>query len=76
MNIKEKAGSFVLEKAMNYISGNPEENLPKLLALVDSFDKEGQWKTQRALFHQIIDDPENVWYQYIMDYIGISIKRY
>ena len=39
----------------------------KLLALVDSFDKEGQWKAQRALFHQIIDDPKNVWYQYIMD---------
>jgi MoaA/NifB/PqqE/SkfB family radical SAM enzyme len=67
MNLKEKAESFVLEKAVNYISGNPKENIPKLLNLMDSFDRENNWKTQRELFHDIIDDPENIWYQYIMN---------
>ncbi|MBU4439095.1 MAG: radical SAM protein [Acetobacterium sp.] len=67
MNIKEKAKGFVLEKAMSYVSGNPEENIPKLLSWVDGFDKEDNWKSQRELFHTIVDDPENVWYQYVMN---------
>ena len=67
MNLKEKAESLVLEKAMNYISGNPEENLPKLLGWADVIDRDNKWKNQRELFHKIADDPQNVWYQYIMN---------
>lgn len=67
MNLKEKAEGFLLEKAINYISGNPAENLPKLLNWVDSVDKDNKWKKQRDLFHTIIDDPQNVWYQYTMN---------
>jgi len=67
MNIKEKAKGFVLEKAMSYVSGNPEENIPKLLSWLDGFDKEDNWKSQREVFHTIVDDPENVWYQYVMN---------
>jgi MoaA/NifB/PqqE/SkfB family radical SAM enzyme len=59
MNIKEKAKGFVLEKAMSYI--------PKLLSWLDGFDKEDNWKSQREVFHTIVDDPENVWYQYVMN---------
>ena len=62
MNLKEKAESLVLEKAMNYISGNPEENLPKLLGWADVIDRDNKCKNQRDLFHKIADDPQNVWY--------------
>ncbi|MFA9378297.1 MAG: radical SAM protein [Lachnotalea sp.] len=67
MNFKEKTNGFVLEKAVNYLSGNPKENLPKLLKWADEFDFEGNWKEQRKVFHTIVDDPENVWYQYVMN---------
>lgn len=67
MNIKEKAKGFVLEKAMSYVSGNLEENIPKLLNWVDGFDKEDNWKSQREVFHTIVDDPQNNWYQYVMN---------
>ena len=66
LNLKDKASAFVLEKAFGYIAGNPKENLPKLMKWADDFDITGYWKTQRELFHTIVDDPENTWYQYIM----------
>lgn len=66
MNFKEKTNRFMLEKAVNYISENPKENLPKLMKWADEFDFTGNWKEQRKLFHTIVDDTENVWYQYIM----------
>lgn len=66
MNTKEKINAFIAENAVNYLSGNPEENLPKLLKWADEFDLKGNWKEQRKLFHTIVDDPENVWYQYVM----------
>lgn len=66
LNLKDKASSFVLEKAFGYISGNPKENLPKLMKWADNIDITGYWKSQRELFHTIVDDPENTWYQYIM----------
>ena len=65
MKAKEKIQAFVLSQAMNYISGNPEKNLPKLLAWVDNIWGE-EFAPQSKAFHKILDDPENIWYQYIM----------
>lgn len=65
MNAKGKLGGFVLNQAMNYISGDPEKNLPKLLNWIDALslkDFEGQSK----VFHEVLDNPDNVWYQYLM----------
>lgn len=66
MNLKDKMSALLLEKAMKYVSGNPVDNLPKLLSWADEFDRADNWKVQRELFHTIIDDPENTWHQYIM----------
>ncbi|SHJ44412.1 Radical SAM superfamily enzyme, MoaA/NifB/PqqE/SkfB family [Anaerocolumna jejuensis DSM 15929] len=66
MNLKEKASTYVLEKAFSYIAGNPKENLPKLMKWADDFDIAGNWKSQRELFHSIVDDTENTWYNYIL----------
>lgn len=69
MNLKEKAQFFALDQAMSYISGDPEKNLPKLLAWVDRIgwgkDFSGP-NGPKETIHKIADDPENVWYQYIM----------
>lgn len=65
MKVKEKVQALVLNQAMNYISGNPEQNLPKLLTLVENLWGES-FAPQAKVFHEILDHPENVWYQYIM----------
>lgn len=51
---------------MNYISGDPEKNLPKLLAWVDGIGWGEQFATHKKVFHEILDNPENNWYQYAM----------
>lgn len=69
MSIKEKTQAFALERAVNYISGDPEKNLPKLLAWVDRIgwgkDFSGPHGPKETI-RKIVDDPENVWRQYIM----------
>lgn len=66
MNLKEKAQAFALDQAMNNISGDPEKNLPKLLSRVDNMGWGKDFATVKDIFHKILNDPENVWYQYIM----------
>jgi len=66
MNIKEKVSAFVMEKALKYISGNPEENLPKMLKWADELDRAGNWKEQIDMIRGVVDDSENNWHQYIM----------
>lgn len=66
MKAKEKIQAFVLNQAMNYISGNPEKNLPRLLTWVENLWGE-EFSGQSKVFHKILDDPENIWYRYIMD---------
>lgn len=65
MDAKGKISGFVLDKAMNYISGDPETNIPKLLNWIDALGIES-FKPQSKVFHEVLDDPDNVWYQFIM----------
>ena len=66
MSTKGKIGSFVLDKAFNYISGDPEINMPKLLGWIDALHVKS-FEPQSKMFHEILDDPDNTWYQFIMD---------
>lgn len=34
-SIKETMQAFAINQALNYLEGNPDENIPKLMALVD-----------------------------------------
>ncbi len=65
MNAKGTIGGFVLNQAMNYISGNPEKSLPKLLNWIDALGVKG-FEGQSKVFHQVLDNPDSVWYQYLM----------
>ncbi len=65
MDAKEKIGSFVLDKAMNYVSGDPEANIPKLLNLIDSLNIKS-FEPQSKAIHAVLNDPENNWYKFIM----------
>ena len=65
MSVKGKISGFVLDKAMNYISGNPETNIPKLLGWIDALGIKA-FEPHSNVFHEVLDDPENNWYKYIM----------
>jgi MoaA/NifB/PqqE/SkfB family radical SAM enzyme len=65
MNIKEKTQSFTLNHVINYISGNPQKNLPKLLNWMDTLGVK-TFQNQSKEIHAVLDDPENNWNRYIM----------
>ena len=64
MGIKQTMTKAMLSTAMEYISGDPEKNLPKLLTFIEGL---GWGKNQTEVFHKILDDPENVWHKYLFD---------
>ena len=63
MGIKQSITKTALSSAMNYISGDPEKNLPKLLKWIESM---GWAKNQTEIFHQVLNDPSNNWYQFLL----------
>ena len=65
MSIKKKVSGFVLNKAMDYISCDPETNLPKLLNLLDTLGVKA-FEPQSEVFHEVLDNPDNNWYKFIM----------
>ena len=66
MNAKGTISGFVLDKALGYISGDPGKNLPKLLNLIDALGVKA-FAPQSKAIHEIFDDPDNIWNEYIMD---------
>ena len=65
MSAKEKVSGYMLNRAMHYIAGDPEKNLPKLLHWVDALHVQS-FENQSRVLHEVLDNPENNWYKYIM----------
>lgn len=63
--MKEAAVAAALEQAMKYMSKDPEENIPKIMALVDKILPEDWYKEQRQAIWKAIKDKGN-WYELIM----------
>ncbi len=57
--------NFAVNQALKYIEGNPEENIPKLMALVDRVTSGGWYESQRNAIRNSINDKNN-WYQLIL----------
>jgi len=66
MGAKEKISNFLMNRAMDYISGDPETNMPKLLGWIDALGIES-FELQSKAIHEVLDDPDNNWYKFIMD---------
>ena len=64
-NVKDNMQNFAINQALKYIEGNPEENIPKLMSLVDRFTPEGWYQSQRDAIRQVIEEKNN-WYQLIL----------
>lgn len=57
--------NFAVDKALKYIEGNPGENIPKLMKLVDKLTPEYWYKSQRDAIRTAIEE-KNHWYQLIL----------
>lgn len=64
-SIKETMQTFAINKALNYVEGNPEENIPKLMDMADKFFPEGWYGGARAQIRKAIDEKNN-WYQLML----------
>lgn len=57
--------NFAVNQALQYIEGNPEENIPKLMTLVDRYTPDGWYKSQRDAIRKVIEEKNN-WYDLIL----------
>ena len=63
--IKETMQNIAIQQALNYIEGNPEENIPKLLDLADKLLPSDWYGTQRKAISKAVSEKNN-WYQLIL----------
>ena len=63
--IKQKMQDFAVNQALQYMEGDPEENIPKLMALVDRLTPENWYRKQRDAIREAIRDKNN-WYRLIL----------
>ncbi len=63
MGVIDGARKVGFRRIYNWLDKDLDNNLPKLMDLIDRFAGEGEdtFPKQRALFRKIIDDPENIW---------------
>lgn len=58
--IKDSMQNFAVSQALKYIEGNPEENFPRLMALVDRLTPAGWYQTQRNTIRKVIDEKKQL----------------
>ncbi len=64
-SIKSSMQTFAINQALKYLEGNPEENIPKLMSLVDKVCPDDWYKIARDQIRNAIEEKNN-WYQLIM----------
>ena len=65
MQIPNSMKKFGIEQAVNYITKDPEKNLPKLMDWVDKFAN-GEFVSQRNAIRTAINDPDHVYHKMIL----------
>ena len=69
MGVMDKAKQAALAAAVNgalgYLEKDPEENLPKLMELVDRLSPDGWYEGQRGAVRSAIQNKDN-WYDLIL----------
>lgn len=63
--MKETTISLALEQVLHFLSKNPEENIPKVMTLIDSIVPEGWYEGQRKAFREAIERKDN-WYDLML----------
>ena len=57
--VKETMQNFSINQALKYIESNPNENLPKLIDMVDRFSPNGWYGPQRTAVRKVITEKNN-----------------
>ena len=65
MQIPNSLKKFGIEQAINYLSKDPEKNLPKLMEWVDRFAGDS-FARQRDAIREAVNNPDDVYHQLIM----------
>ena len=52
---KEIMRNFAIKQALNYAEKDPEQNIPKLMNLVDRSCPDGWYEKQRAVIRNVIE---------------------
>ena len=65
MQIPNSLKKFGIEQAIDYITKDPEKNLPKLMDWVDKFAN-GEFVSQRNAIRTAINDPDHVYHKLIL----------
>ena len=61
----ENVKAFAVKKALGFLDGEPDKNIPKLLDWVDKFDKDDEYLTQRNAVRSVVGDSDNNWYRLV-----------
>ena len=65
MHIPNSLKQFGIEQAIDYITKDPEKNLPTLMTWVDKFSR-GGFPAQRAAVRDAVTNPDNPYHQLIL----------
>lgn len=65
MKATDQIKRAAFNKTIDYLLENPERNVAKIMDMIDRVAPDDVFPTQRAAFHQAIDNESN-WYQLIM----------
>lgn len=65
MKAADQIKRAALNKTIDYLLEDPERNVAKIMDMIDKVAPDDVFPTQRAAFHQAIDDESN-WHQLIM----------
>ena len=63
---KQAALAAAVNGALGYLEKDPEQNLPKLMDLVDRFSPAGWYEGQRAAVRGAVKDPDSNWHDLIL----------
>ena len=63
--VKESFTKFAVNQALKYLEKNPEENLPKLMAMVDKVTPKDWYVSQRNAVRKTLEEKGN-WYDFIL----------
>lgn len=68
MRLPNGLTELAIKEAVNYITRNPEKNLPKLMKWIDKFSN-GEFENQRNNARNALEDPQNPYHDFIFNIV-------
>ena len=65
MNLSAKMINLGMKKAYDYLEKDPENNLPKLVDLLDKVLPKDLYTSQRDAIRQVLNEPDGNWMQLV-----------